>query len=192
MEIILASRSPRRLQLLQAAGLAVEIRPSHIDESPKPDEPVESLVSRLAHAKAMACPVDNIPVIGADTLVVLDGRPIGQPRDMPEARHMLQRLSGRSHYVLTGVCVRLGQHYLQDRIKTSVRFRNLDAGEIETYLAHNEVLDKAGAYAIQQGAAGFIHAIDGPLDNVIGLPTRTTLRLLEQICQDSESKGTPL
>jgi len=192
MEIILASRSPRRLQLLQAVGLAVETRPSHIDETPEPGEPVESLVSRLAHAKAIACPVDNVPVIVADTLVVLEDQPIGQPRDMAEARDMLQRLSGRSHHVLTGVCVRLGRHCAQDRVKTAVRFRTLDAREIETYLAHNEVLDKAGAYAIQQGAAGFIEAIDGPLDNVIGLPTRTTLRLLKQICQDSESKGKSL
>lgn len=192
MEIILASRSPRRLQLLQAAGLAVETRPSHIDETPRPGESVEALVSRLAREKALACPAGHCPVIAADTLVVLDGKPIGQPADLPEARGMLLQLSGRQHHVLTGVCVRLGSRLLEDRVSTAVRFRALQPQEIDCYLAHNDVLDKAGAYAIQQGAAGFIEAIDGPLDNVIGLPTRATLRLLEQICQDSESKGQSL
>jgi len=181
MQVVLASRSPRRLELLRAAGLAVETRPSHVDERPLRDEPVERLVIRLAQAKAMACPVATVPIVAADTLVVLDHRPLGQPRDHGEARAMLRALSGRTHQVMTGVCVRLGTRSLHERVCTKVRFRALDDDEIDTYLAHNEVLDKAGAYAIQQGAAGFVIGIDGPLDNVIGLPVRPTLRLLARI-----------
>lgn len=181
MEIILASRSPRRLQLLQSAGLAVEVRPSHVDESALPGETVETLVQRLARDKALACNSQDIPIIAADTLVALDNHALGQPADLDEAKRMLQELSGREHSVLSGVCVRLGEHLEQALVKTSVRFRPLEAQEIETYLIHNEVLDKAGAYAVQGGAAGFIAAIDGPLDNVIGLPVQSTLQLLGKV-----------
>lgn len=181
MEVILASRSPRRLSLLQAAGLAVETRPTHIDESARAGESVEQLVLRLARCKAEACPVQTRPVIAADTLVALDGRALGQPRDLEEARRMLHALSGRTHEVLTGVCVRKGKCTQLARVTTQVRFRALTDDEIDTYLAHNEVLDKAGAYAIQQGAAGFVIGIEGPLDNVIGLPVHTTLQLLRRV-----------
>ncbi len=182
MQVILASRSPRRLMLLQAAGLAVEVRPSHIDESRRQGEQVEELVERLAREKALACEaVGDIPVIAADTLVALDGHVLGQPDDLGEAARMLERLSGRIHEVHTGVCVRLGPTHRQASVRTQVRFRRLSATEIDTYLAHNEVLDKAGAYAVQGGAASFIEEIRGPLDNVIGLPVTATLRLLDAI-----------
>lgn len=181
MEVILASKSPRRLQLLQAAGLAVEVRPSHIDESPLPGESVPDMVARLCREKAAACPVEDHPVIAADTLVSLHGEPLGQPADLDEARMMLLRLSGERHTVLTAVCVRLGARYLSGRVETGVQFRQLDEAELEIYLAHNEVLDKAGAYAIQGGAASFIRAVEGPLDNVIGLPVQKTLSLLKEI-----------
>ena len=148
MEVILASRSPRRLQLLQAAGLAVEVRPSHIDETPLPGESVEQTVIRLGQAKAHACQTMDVPVIAADTLVLLDEQPLGQPADLVVARQMLQRLSGREHQVLTGVCVRLGDSQAQEMVRTSVRFRPLSEAEIDIYLQHNEVLDKAGAYAV--------------------------------------------
>ena len=187
MEVILASRSPRRLQLLQAAGLAVEVRPSHIDETPVQGESVPALVERLAHAKAHACPAKRQPVIAADTLVELDGQPLGQPADLSEAAGMLLALSGKWHRVLTGVCVRLGGHCLHDTASTRVHFRKISRDEVNIYLAHNEVLDKAGAYAIQQGAAAFIDGLDGPLDNVIGLPTTCTLRLLKKIAQGKTS-----
>jgi septum formation protein len=179
MEIILASRSPRRLMLLQSAGLAVEVRPSHIDESARPGEPVRNLVDRLSRSKALAidAPAD-VPVIAADTLVAVGDHLLGQPCDLADAKTMLQRLSGRAHQVITGVCVRLNGQLLQQHIVTGVRFRELDETEIDTYLAHNDILDKAGAYAIQGGAASFITAIDGPLDNVIGLPLHTTLQML--------------
>lgn len=190
MEIILASRSPRRLQLLQAAGLAVEVRPSHVDESPLPEETVEAMVQRLSRSKALACTESSVPVIAADTLVALDHEALGQPADLAAAKAMLQRLSGRRHEVLSGVCVRLGDRLEQALVRTTVRFRNLSEPEIDTYLIHNEVLDKAGAYAVQGGAAGFIEAIDGPLDNVIGLPVQATLQLLQRIMQPQPQRAT--
>ena len=182
MEVILASRSPRRLYLLQAAGLAVEVRPSHIDETPLAHETVADTVQRLCREKALACQTDgNTPVIAADTLVAIHGEALGQPTDLQHAKQMLTQLSGHTHQVLTAVCVRLGDQIQSDCIQTSVTFRNISSDEIDTYLAHNDILDKAGSYAIQGGAASFIQAIDGPLDNVIGLPVSTTLHMIAQM-----------
>ena len=182
MEVILASRSPRRLFLLQAAGLAVEVRPSHIDESPLAGESVADTVKRLCREKALACQADgDIPVIAADTLVAIRDQSLGQPRDLEHAREMLMQLSGHEHQVLTAVCVRMGEKMMSECIGTSVTFRNISSEEIGTYLLHNEILDKAGSYAIQGGASSFIVAINGPLDNVIGLPVATTLHMIAQM-----------
>jgi len=181
MEIILASKSPRRLQLLQAAGFAVEVMPSHVDESPLPGEEVHAQVARLCRMKAAACPVDDRPVIAADTLVALDGEALGQPSDMAAAKVMIQQLSSRTHQVFTSVCVRLGNTLLDGTMTTQVRFRDISEDEIDVYLQHNEVLDKAGAYAVQAGASGFVVAIEGPMDNVIGLPVGLTKELLLKI-----------
>jgi len=181
MQIILASKSPRRLKLLQAAGLAVEIRPVHADETLLPGEDVKASVLRLAEAKATAITDAHHPVIAADTLVSLNGNPMGQPDNLGEARKMLSRLAGSTHQVHTGVCVRFGEHQALDCACTQVCFFDLKSQEIETYLDHNEVLDKAGAYEIQGGAASFVHSVDGPLDNVIGLPVRLTLSMLKQV-----------
>ncbi|MDX8405920.1 MAG: Maf family protein [Mariprofundus sp.] len=182
MEVILASQSPRRLTLLQSAGMAVEVRPQHIDETLKPDETVSASVSRLSREKALACSDSgDTPVIAADTLVAIEGRAFGQPADLDEARRMLLSLSAQTHQVLTAVAVRIGTIMLSEQVSTRVRFRQLGRAEINTYLQHNEVLDKAGGYAVQGGAASFIESIDGPLDNVIGLPVQTTIRMIEQI-----------
>lgn len=181
MQVILASRSPRRLMLLQAAGLAVEVRPSHIDETLLPDESVDVSVQRLAVAKAAAVAGGaELPVIAADTLVAIDGQPLGQPADLDAARAMLRRLSGNTHRVYTGVCVRIGEKQAQGLAHSEVSFSPLSDVQIDTYLQHNEVLDKAGAYEIQGGGASFVHAVNGPLDNVIGLPVRLTLQLLHE------------
>ncbi len=181
MEVVLASKSPRRLQLLQAAGFAVEVRPSHIDEAPLVGERVDKMVQRLCRLKAEACPVDDCPVIAADTLVAVGGKVLGQPVDISEAKTMLQQLSGREHQVFTAVCVRLGQNILDGVAETRVQFRNIDDHELDVYLEHNEVLDKAGAYAIQAGAASFIQAVEGAMDNVMGLPVALTRGLLMKL-----------
>jgi len=178
---VLASKSPRRLQLMQSAGFAVEVMPSHVDESPLPGEEVHAMVSRLCRLKAMACPVDDRPVIAADTLVALGGEALGQPADIMAAKAMIQQLSGHTHQVFTAVCVRFGGSLLDGSMTTSVRFRDISEDEIDIYLKHNEVLDKAGAYAVQAGASGFVVAIDGPMDNVIGLPVALTKELLVKI-----------
>jgi len=183
MEVILASKSPRRLQLLQCAGLAVEVMPSHIDETPFVHESTPDMVMRLCQEKAYACPVNDRPIIAADTLVSLHGDALGQPENLAHAKQMLQRLSGQRQSVLTAVCVRLDKQILTQRVITHVQFRDIDEAELDTYLAHNDVLDKAGAYAIQAGAASFITQVDGPLDNVIGLPVRQTLHMLKQLEQ---------
>ena len=179
MKVILASRSPRRLTLLQSAGFTVAVQPSHIDETALPDESVTAMVARLSRDKALACdaPADT-PVIAADTLVAIGEHVLGQPRDTAHAKTMLQQLAGHEHRVITGVCVRSGAHIAQQNVETLVRFRALSDTEIDTYLACNHVLDKAGAYAVQAGAASFIESIQGPLDNVIGLPVRCTRQML--------------
>jgi len=181
MQIVLASRSPRRLELLRSVGLTVTVRAAAIDETPLPSEGTPEVVRRLSRLKANACPDPGLPVIAADTLVCLDGSILGQPGDLTEAREMLRSLSGREHDVYSGVCVRFRGNMHDDTICTRVRFRSLQEDEIERYLQHNEVLDKAGAYAVQGGAASFIDGIEGPLDNVIGLPVRRTLELLAEL-----------
>jgi len=167
--------------LLMAAGLAVEVCPQHVDESAMGDETVEAQVQRLGKLKAMTCAENIRPVIAADTLVALNGDALGQPRSMEEAKNMLECLSGQTHQVYTGICVRRGVQICEASVCTHVEFRKINRDEIDTYLQHNEVMDKAGAYAVQGGAASFIESTDGPLDNVIGLPVRQTLQLLQQL-----------
>jgi len=181
MEVILASKSPRRLQLLQCAGFAVEVMPSHIDETPLVGESVSEMVMRLCRAKAQACAVNDLPIIAADTLVSLHGEALGQPENLAHAKVMLQKLSGQRQSVLTAVCVRLGSHIISEQVITHLTFRAISDDEIDVYLMHNDVLDKAGAYAIQAGAASFITQVNGALDNVMGLPVQTTCQMLKQL-----------
>ncbi|MDQ7001119.1 MAG: Maf family protein [Ghiorsea sp.] len=192
MKIILASQSPRRLFLLQAAGFFVDVRPSHIDESPKLGEDVQKMTSRLCLEKAKACLLQrdeqHTAVIAADTLVVLGDDVLGQPENIAQAKVMIQKLSGKQHQVYTTVCVRLGEIYKLKTVTTQVMFREISDAEIDVYVQHNDILDKAGAYAIQGGASGFITSIQGSLDNVIGLPVQETIQLLEKI-RDEEFRG---
>jgi len=185
MKIILASQSPRRLFLLQAAGFSIDVRPSHIDESPKQGEDVQSMTSRLCMDKARACVLHNdelqVPVIAADTLVAIGDEVLGQPEDIQQAKQMIQKLSGKKHQVHTTVCVRLADDYVLKTVTTQVTFRTISDAEIDVYVQHNDILDKAGAYAIQGGASGFITSIQGSLDNVIGLPVQETIALLNEI-----------
>ncbi len=184
MNVILASQSPRRLQLLQAAGFQVDVRPSHVDETALADESAAEMTQRLCHKKALACVLEQaslLPVIAADTLVCLHDEALGQPRDLSHAKTMIQKLSGQVHEVHTAVCVRVLDVCQVKRVTTKVSFRQITDAEIDTYLLHNDILDKAGSYAIQGGASRFITAIEGDLDNVIGLPVQHTIALIHAV-----------
>lgn len=174
MRLVLASSSPRRRQLLAMVGACFEVDPPAVDENfPDGLSPEQGAVA-LACAKAdqVARRRPDDVVVGADTLVVLDGDVLGKPRDADEARRMLQRLSGRTHEVWTGLAVR---HRSRGRSAegaecTRVTFRELDPGEIERYVALGEGMDKAGAYAVQGVGAIFVVRIEGCYYNVVGLP----------------------
>jgi septum formation protein len=183
-KIILASASPRRRELLARAGVLFEVVVPGVDEAPWPREKPASYALRNASEKARAVAARHPEawILAADTIVVLDDQILEKPADVPHAAAMLRRLSGREHVVITGVCVRHptpgGFREVADAVRTRVRFRALSDAEIDAYVATGEPLDKAGAYAIQGGAASFVERIDGPYDNVVGLPTDTVRRLL--------------
>jgi len=190
MNIVLASQSPRRLALLQAAGITPEVLPVHIDEHVRKGESALAASIRLCREKSLACPIIQRPIITADTLVALHDHTFGQPDNAAHAAEMLHHLSGQMHQVITAVCVRFNEHIQISEVITSVQFRPLSNKDIHTYLQHNDIMDKAGAYAIQSGASSFITRISGPLDNVIGLPVHQTLMMLESLCkQQSQKKG---
>jgi septum formation protein len=179
MKVVLASGSPRRRELLAAAGVSFEVRPAAAEECHDATLPVTELCERNAELKARSVKVAGAWVIGADTLVHIDGEPLGKPRDLGEARAMLRRLSGREHLVCTGVCVVApgGSDEAFHEI-TKVRFRELDEGEIENYLGRVDPLDKAGAYGIQEHGEMLVESIDGAFDNVMGLPVGAVLARL--------------
>jgi septum formation protein len=190
--LILASASPRRRDLLAALGVAFEVRPVEVDESPRDGEPPEALVRRLAGAKAAAIGGDGregaagAVVLAADTLVVLAGRVLGKPVDEAEARSMLAELQDREHEVLTGVAVRdlaSGEERLEVA-RTRVRLGPLDAERIDWYVRTGEPMDKAGAYAIQGLGALLVDSIDGNYTNVVGLPLPTVRMLLADLGHD--------
>jgi septum formation protein len=169
--LILASRSPRRREILTAAGISFVVRPAEVDESVRDGEDAEAYVRRVARAKAEAveaAPEDS--VLGADTVVVVDGAILGKPADTADARRMLRQLAGREHTVLTGVCLRRGNGFVDHVEATRVRFAPLSDREIDAYVESGEPLDKAGAYAIQGLASKFIDRIEGCYFNVVGLP----------------------
>ena len=180
--LVLASSSPRRAELLQAAGLPFVVQAANVDESRLGDEPPELYVRRLALAKAAAVAggVDaGALVLGADTVVVVDAVSLGKPADAAEATAMLKRLAGRSHAVLTGVAlVRDGAPVAQEVAATRVTFAPMSDAEIAWYVATPEPYDKAGAYAVQGLASRFVTGIDGSYSNVVGLPVELVYRLL--------------
>jgi septum formation protein len=191
MRLILASTSPRRAQILRDAGLAFSIVSSAVDETPIPGETPGDLVLRLANAKAelvAARSVGPAIVVAADTVVVLEGQLLGKPRSTDDARHMLERLSGRTHSVVTGVSlIRLPDVEQRAFVETTlVHFDRLSANEITRYLATDEPHDKAGAYAIQGRAGRYIPRIEGCYYNVVGLPLA---RLLSELHELGWSEG---
>jgi septum formation protein len=175
MKLILASASIRRAEILHEAGFSFAVLSSAIDETPYPGESAHDLVQRLAFAKAepvAARAVGPAIVIGADTEVTLEGHIFGKPRSTDDARHMLERLSGRTHAVVTGVAlIRLPDAERLTFVEsTLVQFNILSAEEISRYLATGEPHDKAGGYAIQGRAGRYIPRIEGCYFNVVGLP----------------------
>lgn len=180
MRLVLASASPRRAQLLRDAGIPHHVAPPDVDESILPGETPADHVRRLATAKAAAgataYPADL--VLGADTVVVLDGVILGKPRDAADARRMLRALSGRAHEVYTGVAIAAGGRVAAAVELATVWMAKLTPDEIEWYVASGESADKAGAYAVQGLASRFIERVDGAPSTVIGLPVATVYGLL--------------
>ena len=179
--VYLASASPRRSELLRQIGVQFTVRAAAVAEEPMAGETPEAYVVRLAAAKAeavWAAVSDAHPVLGADTAVVLDGALLGKPEDTAEAAAMLERLSGRTHRVLTAVAVR-HEVGLETRLSQSeVRFRATTAAERLAYCATGEPFDKAGGYGIQGHAAVFVEELKGSYSGVVGLPLFETAALL--------------
>jgi septum formation protein len=180
MTFVLASASPRRAELLQAAGFSFVIDPVDVDESPWPDETPEAHVRRLARDKAEAGSRRHpgSAVLGADTIVVLDGTILGKPRDDADARRMLASLSGRIHHVFTGVAVARDGHLAEAVDVSAVTMGPWTEAEIAAYVASGEPFDKAGAYAIQGWASRRIDRLEGSWSGVVGLPLAVVHRLL--------------
>jgi septum formation protein len=179
--LILASASPRRLELLQQAGIDFEVHPAHISEQRKPGEASLAYALRLAEEKARAV-AQRFPgryVLGADTIVIADEHLLEKPLDHADAVRMLRILSGRAHQVTTAVSLVKPNGQSDTRsCNTRVFFRTLDDEEIQRYVASNEPMDKAGAYAIQGGAASFADRMEGEYSNVVGLPLPLVAEML--------------
>ena len=187
--LVLASASPRRQELLRNAGIDFISHPVSIPEVPLPGEPPQALAERLAREKALAVgePALGNFVLGADTVVVVDGQILGKPRDRDDASRMLRLLAGRSHRVITGVCLKSPQNRKAEGLPPDVRSQTtlvmMDAltdAEILSYVQSGEPMDKAGAYAIQGMASRWIPAIEGDYFNVVGLPVSLVWRMLRE------------
>ena len=185
MNLILASASPRRQELLKLFGLPFTVRVADIDETMDLTKAPFDELGRVSWAKAMAIPrEDGDLVIAADTIVVCDGRILGKPRDQEEARDMLRLLSGRDHQVMTGVTVLQGEKSETFTEVTDIHFRELSEKEILDYVATGEPMDKAGSYGIQGGAALFCSHMVGDYYNVMGLPVCHLGQALREIAPD--------
>lgn len=188
VDYILASASPRRRELLERLGIDFDVVVSEADESAIPKNiPVKLYVQELAMIKASASAKQvlankNAIIIAADTVVTLDGKLLGKPKNKPDAFNILKSLSGREHEVYTGICVmRIRDAKTVCRaVKTTVRFRELTDEKIHAYIATGEPMDKAGAYGIQGIAAVLVEGIDGDYFNVVGLPLATLSDVLEK------------
>ena len=171
MNVILASQSPRRRELLGKTGLPFTVRVADIDETMDPAAAPFDEVARLSREKALAVPREpGDVVIAADTIVVCDGQTLGKPADEADAFRMLRMLSGREHQVMTGLTVLQNDKAVTHTEVTSIHFRPLSDAEIRAYIATGEPMDKAGSYGIQGGAALFVTGLEGDYFNVVGLP----------------------
>jgi septum formation protein len=180
--LVLASASPRRQELLRNAGIAFEIQPAHIAEDPLPGESAKDCAERLAREKALAVARQrpNDAILGADTVVVIGDQILGKPVDAADATRMLRLLSGRTHQVITGVCLVTGGQWSVASETTSVAMSEISAEEIAEYILSGEPMDKAGAYAIQGVASRWIPRIEGDYSNVVGLPVARVYRMLRE------------
>ena len=209
MRLILASASPRRAELLRAAGFAFDVVACDVDERVRDGEAPSTYVRRLAAEKSAAAAraiasrpeaghddrtdvafgsrrttaraLDDTIILAADTTVVADGQILGKPRDDEDAAEMLRRLSGRWHEVLTGISLRCGPHEVGRVESTRVQFASLSPADVAWYVESGEGRDKAGAYAIQGLASRFVPRIDGSYSNVVGLPVAAVVELLPEI-----------
>lgn len=183
-DLYLASRSPRRADLLRQLGIAFETVDVCIDETPYSDETAQSYVGRMAETKVLAgrdCISEDAVVLGADTTVTVDGRVLGKPQNASHARDMLRTLSGRWHEVWTGVAIHTAKRKINEFVvATSVEFTTLTDSLIEAYWQSGEGLDKAGAYGIQGLAGAFVTRIEGSYSAVVGLPLHETWALLDR------------
>ena len=171
MNLILASQSPRRRELLGLFHLPFSVRVADIDETMDAGKAPQDEVARVSRLKAQATPrSDDDVVIAADTIVVCENTVLGKPRSEEDAKHMLQLLSGRDHQVMTGLTVICGEKTVTVTEITDIHFRELSQKEIDAYVATGEPMDKAGSYGIQGGAALFVEKLVGDYYNVMGLP----------------------
>jgi septum formation protein len=181
--IILASASPRRRELLAQMGIGFETLAVEADENPRPVETPTQYVRRVAAEKSLLGQISSqtpLPVLGADTEVVVDGQVLGKPAGFGPARQMLRRLSGREHVVLSAVSLRFGDRHWQALSVSQVAFRAITDAEIEAYWATGEPVGKAGAYAIQGLGAVFVERLNGSYSGVMGLPLFETANLLRE------------
>ena len=186
-DLVLASASPRRRELLEQLGLVLEVTPANVDETPRPGERPADYVKRVAAAKcdavAAARPAGQapIPVLGADTIVIVDDQILGQPADAADARRMLLALAGRRHDVTTAYRISFAGRTLDRAVTTTVSFLSLRPAEIDAYVASGEWRGKAGGYAVQGRAGAFVPELRGSYTNVIGLPVAEVLADLQAL-----------
>ena len=185
MQLILASQSPRRRELLGLFRIPFVIRAADIDEAMDPTESAFDEVARVSRLKAIAVPREaEDVVIAADTIVVCQGKVLGKPRDEADAVSMLKLLSGRDHQVMTGMTVLRGNRVISHTEVTDIHFRELSDAEIRAYVASGEPMDKAGSYGIQGGAALFCEKMSGDYYNVVGLPVCKLGMMLKDIAPE--------
>ena len=196
IDVILASASPRRRELLTLVGIPHVVRPADIDETPLPDEAPAALVTRLAREKALRVAATAGPphtlIVAADTTVVLDGEILNKPESVADAERTLARLSGRTHTVATGIACVLNGRLVSDVEQVAVTFRRLDADEIRAYVATGEPMDKAGSYGIQGYGATIVQRIDGDYFAVMGLSLVRMLELMRELGVHYHFGQTPL
>jgi len=183
LRVILASQSPRRRELLTLVGITHEVRPADIDETYLAGEKPAPHAERLARGKC-AVIAEREPdalVIGSDTIVVVDGEVLGKPKDEGDAAHMLRRLSGRSHIVVTAVAVAWRGQIRSAVEEVNVTFHSLSDDDIAAYIATREPMDKAGAYGIQGFGATIVERVDGDYFAVMGLPLQLVIRVLREL-----------